>query len=166
MKKILFVANVAKEHILKFHIPTIQCFKNHGWQVDVACSGEDDVPYCDTQFHTCWKRSPFTLQTFRGIRELKGILASTHYDIIYCHTPVGGLVARMAAKAARKSGSKVLYFAHGLHFFKGAPLKNWLIYYPAELLCSYFTDVLITMNIEDYNLAKRKMHAKVIEYIP
>lgn len=162
MKKILFVANVAKEHILKFHVPTIQRFKEHGWHVDVACSGEDTVPHCDTQFHTCWKRSPFTLQTFHGIRELKKILAATHYDIIYCHTPVGGLVARMASKAARRNGSKVIYFAHGLHFFKGAPLVNWATFYPIEKALSYKTDVFFALNNEDYDFAQNHFNKKLI----
>lgn len=158
MKKILFVANVAKEHILKFHIPTIRRFKEAGWQVDVACSSDDTVPYCDTQFDAYWKRTPFTLQTFRGIKQLKGILENEQYDIVYCHTPVGGLVARLAAKQARKNGTKVIYFAHGLHFFKGASLINWLIYYPIEKYLSRHTDVFFAINPEDYAFAKRHFH--------
>jgi len=155
VKKILFVANVAKEHILKFHIPTIKHFKEEGWQVDVACAGDEEVPYCDHQFHTSWKRSPFTFKTFRGIRELKKILASEHYDIVYCHTPVGGLVARMAAKKARKNGTKVIYFAHGLHFFKGASPVNWLTFYPIEKYLAHKTDVFFALNNEDYDFVTK-----------
>ncbi len=154
MKKILFVANVAKEHILKFHVPTIKHFKDNGWQVDVACSGEDDVPFCDRQFRTSWKRSPFTPKTFRGIRELKKILNEEHYDIVYCHTPVGGLAARMASKKTRKNGTKVIYFAHGLHFFKGASVVNWLTFYPIEKYLAHKTDVFFALNNEDYDFVK------------
>lgn len=153
MKKILFVANVGKEHILKFHVPTIKRFKDEGWTVDVACAGEDDIPFCDTQFRTCWKRSPFTPKTFSGIKELKGIIDRGNYDVIYCHTPVGGLVARIAAKDARKRGTKVIYYAHGLHFFKGAPIQNWLIFYPIEKWLSYKTDVFFALNQEDFDFA-------------
>ncbi len=165
MKKILFVANVAKEHILKFHIPTIKALKNAGWQVDVACSGDDDVPFCDTQFKTCWKRSPFTPKTFAGIKELKGIIENGHYDVIYCHTPVGGMVARLAARKARKNGTKVVYFAHGLHFFKGAPLINWLLYYPIEKFLSFFTDDIILINQEDLDLTKKKFKTCKSHYL-
>ncbi len=155
MKKILFVANVAKEHINKFHLPTIREFKSQGWRVDVACSADADILDCDNLYDMCWKRSPFTIKTILGIRQLKSILKSNKYDIIYCHTPVGGLVTRLAARDARKKGSKVVYCAHGFHFFKGAPLLNWLLYYPLERLLARLCDSVFTVNKEDYEFAKK-----------
>lgn len=156
MKKILFVANVAKEHINKFHIPTIRVFRENGWIVDVACSGEENVPECDHQFRMCWKRSPFTIKTFIGIQDLKKIIGEGEYDIVYCHTPVGGLAARLAARSARKRGTKVVYCAHGLHFFKGAPIVNWLVYYPIEKLLAHYTDVFFAVNREDFEQVKKR----------
>lgn len=156
MKKILFVANVAKEHILKFHVPTIKHFKELGWQVDVACSGPDDVPFCDNHYKTCWKRSPFTFKTIKGIKQLKKIISDGQYDIIYCHTPVGGLVARIAASRAKKKDAKVIYFAHGLHFYKGGPKISWLFYYNVEKYLSKKTDKTVLINKEDYELVKNK----------
>lgn len=155
--KILFVANVAKEHILKFHIPSIRKFKEIGWQVDVACSGEEKVPYCASQFQMSWKRSPFSIKTIIGIFELRKRICENKYDVIYCHTPVGGFIARLAARKIRKKGTKVIYFSHGFHFFKGAPLINWLIYYPIEKLLARWTDLIITINKEDYINAKEKL---------
>ncbi len=160
MSAILFVANVGKEHILKFHVPTIQKFKEMGWRVDVACAGDDPIPYCDTQYRVSWKRSPFTPKTLTGIREIRAITQKTHYDVVYCHTPVGGLVARLGAKNARKRGTKVIYFAHGFHFFKGAPLANWLLFYPIEKWLARYTDVLLTLNGEDYTRAKKRLCIK------
>jgi glycosyltransferase EpsD len=161
MKKVLIVANVAKEHINKFHIPTIKEMKRRGWTVDVACSGDEKVPFCDTQIKAEWKRSPFTPKTIKGIFQLKKIIKDGKYDLIYCHTPVGGLVARLAAKKEKKSGTRVVYFAHGLHFFKGAPILNWLIYYPIEKILSYFTDMIITINNEDYENVKKRFNKKL-----
>ncbi len=167
MEKILFVANVAKEHICKFHIPTIRAFKEHGWVVDVACSGEEEVPCCDHQFHMPWQRSPYTLGTLTGITKLKKIIADGHYDIVYCHTPVGGLVGRLASRKERKRGCKVIYCAHGLHFYKGAPLKNWLVFYPVERFLSRMTDVIFAVNRDDYELLKNKFNKKVtIKHVP
>lgn len=154
-KKLLLVANVVKEHVLKFHVPTIAALKQQGWTVDVAASGEEDVPYCDRQIRGEWKRSPFTLDTFRGIRQLRRVIDEGNYDIIYCHTPVGALVARLAAGKARRRGTKVVYFAHGFHFFTGAPLINWLLFYPIERLLAHRMDLLITLNDEDYERAGR-----------
>ena len=156
MRKILFVANVAKEHIIKFHLPTIRVFKEQGWQVDVACSGTDSIPLCDHQFVMPWKRRPFTLGTIKGIIELRRILSRSHYDVVYCHTPVGGLVARLASKPIRKKGTRVIYCAHGLHFYKGAPLINWILYYPVERILAKYTDLIFTINSEDTDLIKKK----------
>lgn len=161
-QKILFVANVAKEHILKFHIPTIRKFREQGWIVDVACSGDEEIPFCNNQYYMCWQRSPFTTKTFRGIRDLKKIIDANNYDVVYCHTPVGGLVARLAARNARKKGTKVIYCAHGLHFFKGAPKKNWLIFYPIERFLAAFTDVIFAVNKEDYAILTRRFHTKTL----
>ena len=69
---------------------------------------------------------------------------------------MGAVIARLAAKGARKKGTKVIYTAHGFHFFKGAPLKNWLFFYPVEKYLSKYTDCLITINSEDYALAHEK----------
>ena len=166
--KILFVANVAKEHLNKFHISTIRALKRRGWQVDCASNGDEPVPECDHDLKMSWKRSPFTAGTFKGLSELKKVLKNEHYDIIYCHTPVGGLEARLAAKNARKEGTKVVYCAHGLHFYEGAPKKNWLVFYPVEKALAGRTDVLFTVNREDYKLACEKFGKKgcKIELVP
>ncbi len=160
-KRLLLVANVVKEHVLKFHVPTIRYLKEQGWTVDVAASGEEEVPYCDRQIHAVWKRSPFTLDTLRGVKQLRRVIDEGHYDIVYCHTPVGALVARLAAGKARKKGTKVVYFAHGFHFFTGAPLINWLIYFPIEWTLSHMTDLLIATNHEDYQRIQRVFPKKL-----
>lgn len=154
--RILLVANVAKEHVLKFHVPTIKMLKEDGWYVDVACSGEDKIPYCNNQYKMSYKRSPFTFETFKGIKELKRIIDNVGYDIIYCHTPVGGIIARLAARNARKKGTKIIYFSHGYHFYRNAPKLNWIIFYPIEKIMSKMTDSIILCNLEDYKLTKKK----------
>ena len=74
MKKILIVANVAKEHILKFHVPLIHMLKESGWTVHVACAGEEEIPYCDQQWHMVYERNPVRFATLRGIVQLRRIL--------------------------------------------------------------------------------------------
>lgn len=165
-KKILFVANVAKEHINKFHLPSIQHFKKHGWIVDVACQADEDVPYCDHLYRCSWRRNPFTPDTMKGISELKRIINSGNYNVVYCHTPVGGLVARLAAQEARKHGTKVIYFAHGLHFFEGAPWINWAVYYPVEKKLAKSTDAMFLINDEDYERVKRNFGVQTVKIFP
>ena len=163
MPKILFVANVAKEHMLKFHIPTIKALKDNGWVVDVACSGEEIIPHCDNKWTMDYKRSPFHFKTITNIIKLRRIIDNEKYDIIHCHTATGGVVARIASTKSRKNGSKVIYTAHGYHFYKGAPLLNWLVFFPIEWLLSMITDSIITINTEDYtNTKKFKFQCKDI----
>jgi len=151
--KLLLVANVAKEHVLKFHIPTISMLKDRGWQVDVACKMDAPIPCCDHAFNLPIERNPFHFKTVKAIAELRRIIRENSYDIVYCHTVTGSLVARLAARPFRKNGVKVIYLAHGFHFYHGAPLKKWIIGYPMERILAEFTDVLITINKEDYAFA-------------
>lgn len=154
--KVLLVANVAKEHVLKFHVPTIKKLHDLDWQIDVACSGEEEIPYCSNQYSLSYKRSPFNFALIKGVLELKKIIDTNSYDIIYCHTPVGGVAARLAAFSARKKGTKVIYFAHGYHFYKGAPKINWIVYYTMEKILSKITDTIILINEEDYLLTNNR----------
>lgn len=86
-----------------------------------------------------------------------------NYILIHSHSPIGGAVGRIIAK---RNHIKIIYMAHGFHFYKGAPRKNWLLYYPIEKELSRITDVLITINQEDYKRAKKEFKAKKIVYIP
>lgn len=171
MKKVLFVATVVKTHIMEFHIPYLKMFKEEGWETAVAARNDyenpDDcvIPYCDTYYNIPFERNPLKPSNLRAYKELKHVIDEGEYDIIHCHTPVGAMLTRLAAKQARKQGTKVFYTAHGFHFYKGAPAINWLLYYPAEKWLSRYTDVLITINKEDYERAKTFKAAKVC-YVP
>lgn len=113
-----------------------------------------------------FKRNPLSNNNIFAYKELKKLIESDTFDIIHCHTPVAAMLTRVAAVKARLKGTKLIYTAHGFHFYKGAPLKNWILYYPIERWLARYTDVLITINIEDYNRAKKSFKAKKIEYIP
>jgi glycosyltransferase EpsD len=147
MKKVLFIAN--HKGFSKFNAPYFDWFKSQGWVVDNASPGIE-VGNVDHQYDVDIQRSPFSLKNIKAYKELKYIIDKGNYDIIHVHTPMGAALGRLASISARKNGSKVIYTAHGFHFFKGAPLKNWLIFYPVELLLSTYTDALVTINNEDY----------------
>ncbi|MEC5424022.1 glycosyltransferase family 4 protein [Virgibacillus sp. C22-A2] len=165
VNKILYCATV-DYHFKAFHLPTMKWFKDQGWEVDVAASGTIDLPYTDTKHNIPIQRSPFSLSNLEAYKQLKTIIEQNDYSIIHCHTPLGGLLARLAARKARRKGTKLFYTAHGFHFFSGAPIPNWLIYYPIEKLLSRYTDCLLTINQEDYQLAvKHQFQAGSIEHI-
>lgn len=164
-KKVLLCATV-DYHFKAFHLPYMKWFKEQGWEVHVAANGEMDLPYVDTKFNIAIQRSPFKFKNVKAYGELKAIIDENKYDIIHCHTPMGGVLARLAAREARKNGTKVIYTAHGFHFCKGASFINWMVYYPLEKFLSYLTDCLITINKEDYQLAvDRRFKAGRIEHV-
>ncbi len=158
--KILYVSNV-RSHIGQFHTSFINLLKENGHTIDVSCfdnsADKDGFDFKSiNKFHFIpLQRSPYKKENIKAIKQLKELIIKEKYDIIHCHTPMGAVAARVAAKQA-KSNAKVLYTAHGFHFFKGAPTKNWMFFYPVEKLLAHYTDKLITINQEDYDLAVTK----------
>lgn len=171
MPKVLFVATVVKKHIMEFHLPFLKMFQEHGWQTAVAARNDYDdpadcqIPFCNDYYDIPFERNPFKAGNLTAYKKLKQIIDKGQYDIIHCHTPVGAALARLAAREERKKGTKVIYTAHGFHFYKGAPLLNWLIFYPVERWLAHDTDVLITINQEDYQRAQHFKAGKVV-YVP
>lgn len=164
MRKILFVARL-DEHIRHFHIPYLKWFTENGFTVDVASDAEEKLPYIDSHFEIAMKRNPLHPSNIRAYFSLKKLIDDNEYDIVHCHMPLSGILTRLAARKKRRKGLKVLYTAHGFHFFKGASLLNWLVYYPIEKITSFFTDSIITINNEDYQNAKNRLHAKNVELV-
>ncbi len=117
--------------------------------------------------HIDFARSPKKLKSqVKSIMQVRKLL-KRRFDLIHCHSPICAAIVRAEANIyRRKYGTKIFYTAHGFHFYTGAPFKNWLIFYPIEKLMSRYTDVLITINKEDYKRAKYKFKAKKTVYIP
>lgn len=166
MKKVLLTATV-QSHICQFHKPLVEILHNHGYEVHVAAKDNLmeknglKLDFVDKVYNVPFSRSPKSFDNIKAYNQLKDIIANGGYDVIHCNTPMAGIVTRLAAKKERKAGTKVFYTAHGFHFYKGAPMKNWLIYYPVEKLFANYTDILITINEEDYKLAKEKFNTDV-----
>jgi glycosyltransferase involved in cell wall biosynthesis len=125
--------------------------------LDVEVQNIYDIPF---------QRNPFSKLNILASRQLKEIVRKNDYDIIHFHTPVASAFGRWAVKDFRKNGTKVFYTAHGFHFYNGAPIVNWLVYFPVEKWLAKYTDVLITINNEDYVRARKSFKAGSIEYIP
>lgn len=157
--KVLFTASIAK-HFIRFHQPYMEWFKDQGYEVHAACNGEEEIPFCDKKWEVPFIRNPYSAGHLNAYRELKKIIGRENYDIIHCHTPMASIITRIASNGARKNGTSVLYTAHGFHFYKGSSLFNWLTYFPIELAMSRFTDGLVTINREDFELIHKKGYKK------
>lgn len=166
-KKVLLVATV-QSHIAQFHKPLINMLHEAGYEIHVAARNNLSeknglsIDEADKVFDVPFARSPYTPKNITAYKELKAIVNQNNYEIVHCNTPVGGILTRLACRKHRKEKkTKVIYQAHGFHFYKGAPLKNWLLYYPLEKIFAKLTDDLITINTEDYEFAKQKMKTNV-----
>ncbi|MBC8617562.1 glycosyltransferase family 4 protein [Parabacteroides faecis] len=166
MKKVLFVANVHK-HFIAFHIPYIKWLKDNGCIVHCAANGSDiEVPFVDRQINLCIQRSPWSIKNIVAYIHLKKLIKKEQYDIIHCHTPIASVVARLSARSFRENiGLKLFYTAHGFYFYKRSPFIYWIIYYPLEKYLSRYTDVLLTINKEDYELVKNRGFKNVSTYL-
>ena len=166
MKKVLLVATV-QSHICQFHRLLADLLHEHGCEVHVAARNnlaEKNglrLDFAEKVFDIPFSRSPKNPVNMKAYRQLKQIIEDEGYDVIHCNTPMGGILTRMAAKKARKKGTKVFYTAHGFHFYRGAPKKNWMVYYPIEKWFARKTDKLITIVSEDFNTAAAKFSCPV-----
>ncbi|MBQ9729964.1 MAG: glycosyltransferase family 4 protein [Clostridia bacterium] len=167
MKKVLLVATV-QSHIAQFHKPLIALLKERGDIVHVAARNNLaeknglSIGEVDEVFDIPFARSPLAKVNLKAYKMLKKVIDEGEYDIVHCNTPMGGVLTRLAAKKARKKGTKVFYTAHGFHFYRGARKRNWLVYYPIEKCLAKKCDVLITITEEDYALASKKFKTNVV----
>ncbi len=182
MKKVLMTASVASM-IDVFNQDNIDILQNDfGYEVHIACNFENGSMTSQTRvdefrkelehkgiktYHIPIPRSVLAIKDIvKSHRLIKKIFKVNRFEIIHCHSPIGSVVTRFASKNQRKYGTKVIYTAHGFHFFEGAPKRNWLLYYNIEKALSRYTDILITINEEDYKRACNKLKAGLIKYIP
>lgn len=179
MKKALLVMSVASM-VKQFNIPNIQLLQELGYHVTVATNYENpgNMPVSDSielmkvlennnvKTHNIqFGRSPLEKSNIKAYHQLKELISNEKYELIHCQSPIGGVLTRLALKKSQVKNSKLIYTAHGFHFYKGAPLKNWLMFYPVEYFFSKDTDVLITINEEDY-IRAQKFNSKNVSYIP
>lgn len=159
--------------MVQFLLPHIMNLSENGYEVEIACSvvgGRIDeirekLNGYVKKIHTVrLVRSPINPINFKGYGDVKQIINNGHYDIIWTNEPVMGVTVRLAARKVCKNGTKVMYMVHGFHFYKGAPLLNWMVYYPIERMMAPKADLITTINREDYKRAQN-FKVKRVEYI-
>lgn len=159
--------------MIQFLVPHVENFAEHGYEIEIACS--DVGGYIEeikkrlknsvkAVYRVSLVRSPFSFSNIKGYRELRKIILDGDYNIIWTNEPVMGAVTRLAARQSCKNGTRIVYMVHGFHFYSGAPIINWVLFYPIERILSIFTDYIITLNSEDFKRAK-KFPVKHVYYI-
>lgn len=171
MKRHALVVATISGFIKPFEMNDISILQEMGYTVHVATKiAEGDFEFFEQRgvipHYIEFERSPLKLSNFKAIRLIQNIIEENDIKFVHCHTPVGSVIARLAAKKFRNKGCKVVYTAHGLQFYDGSPKKDWLIYYRVEKFLSRFSDAIITINHEDHKRVTEKFHNKKTYYIP
>jgi glycosyltransferase involved in cell wall biosynthesis len=158
MNRVLMVTTLPCT-LKSFLLPFAAHFRSIGWQVDAMSCGISTDPKClkgfDRVWDVEWSRNPLDprnlLKTPGKIQE---IVLREKYNIIHVHTPVAAFVTRYALKDLRHQlNCKIIYTAHGFHFFKGGnSLKN-TVFINLEKSAGKWTDYLVTINHEDKSAA-------------
>lgn len=173
MKKALLVTTVSG-FVPQFERNNVKLLQNLGYEIHYASNyhtpsyGNDNSRLDDMgiiRHQIDFVRSPYKLlDNWKAYCQLKDVMKQDKYDLVHCHTPMGGVLARLAAYKTHTA--PVIYTAHGFHFYKGAPKKNWLFYYPVEKFLSRYTYQQICLNKEDFEIARKKFKAEYVDYIP
>lgn len=176
-KKVLVLATTAAM-IEQFNKNNIIILENLGYEVHVIGNWLEGNPISDEKleefkewlsmhngkwFHMSSTRKPLDINNYRAYKQVVELIKKEDYSFIHCHTPIGSVIGRLAA---HKTHTKVIYTAHGFHFYKGASIIKWMLYYPVEKYLSRWTDILITINKEDYQRASECFSAVQTLYIP
>jgi len=161
MKKVLFITTISG-FLQQFEMNDVNILQKAGYEVHYATNF--DNPIYEVDIHALTQqgivlhqvdiqKSPGRfIQNMRAFRQIRRLIRQEKFNIIHCHNPMGGVLGRLAAACSGEK-SYVIYTAHGFHFYQGAPVKNWLLYYTAERLLAHWTDMIITINREDYSRA-------------
>ena len=161
MKKALLITTVSG-FVPQFEMENVHILQGMGFEVHYAANygmpsyGDDNSRLEGTGIichQVDFARSPYSRQNIRAYHQLVQLMTEVKFELVHCHTPMGGALGRLAAHKTRTG--PVVYTVHGFHFYKGAPLVNWVIYYFVEWYLARYTDMLITINEEDYKRAKK-----------
>ncbi|WP_217562275.1 glycosyltransferase family 4 protein [Paenibacillus sp. GbtcB18] len=164
--KIAYVATLFG-HLEAFHIPYMNMLKERGYEVHAYASEDYGFNAINTHvecFKIPFKKNPIHPNNFKALKLLIEHFKREKYDMVHFHMPVASVIGRIAARIAKIP--VVLYTAHGFHFCNGAPVKDWLLYYPVERFMARWTDYLITINQEDFKRAQKFKVRKKCLYIP
>lgn len=171
-KKALLVTTVSG-FIPQFEMNNVKTLQEMGYEVHYATNyhtpsyGKDNRRLDGTgivRHQIDFVRSPFKVANISIYRQLCKLMRQEHFDLVHCHTPMGAVMARLAAHATHTA--PIVYTAHGFHFYQGASIISWLFYYPMERFLSHYTDQLICINQEDYRRASKSFYAQYTDYVP
>lgn len=159
LRSALFVTTVPVT-LEAFLLPFADHLRSSGWSVDAMARGASENPavleHFDNVFDVAWSRNPLSPRNIFGTtRRVRHVAQEGRYSVVHVHTPIAAWVTRYALRSLSDTvRPAIIYTAHGFHFHtRGKPVAN-LVYRTMERLAARWTDVLVTINDEDFAAAR------------
>lgn len=157
-----------------FLVPLAEHLRRERWRIDALANGASTNPRIDgafdRRFDVAWSRNPLDPRNLIGTASrVRRIVAEGGYDVVHVHTPIAAFVTRFALRRSRrKTGTAVIYTAHGFHFYEGQSSLPHTVYREMERLAARWTDFLVTINRADYEAARglETIEPDRVRYIP
>lgn len=172
--RLLLVSTVATT-LEAFLLPFAHHFRSLGWTVDAAANGISASAECQRVFNRTWeidwsRRPTDPRNSFWAASTIQRLVQREGYDIVHVHTPVAAFVTRYALRRIRRRRGrpKVIYTAHGFHFYHGGRMLRNMAFLILERLAGRWTDRLAVINREDEEAAKcyRIVPPDRVHYMP
>jgi glycosyltransferase EpsD len=172
-RRILYIASTAG-HLEVFHRPHLEALRAEGIEVHTASGYSDVTDLNESQkvaarrYHRHaipFDREPWGQRNIKAARELWSLLRRQKFAVIHCHTPTASAITRLVALFAR-TRAVIVYTCHGLHFYPGAPARNWVLWFTAEYMLAKVTDIFVAINRWDMNAAARWLRPPRVRYVP
>ncbi|EME3579739.1 glycosyltransferase, partial [Enterococcus faecium] len=161
MSKVLISVHMGR-HFTKFGQSDLETLLEMGHEVHIAANFRGSLDHYNddrvVKHQIDFSRNPFSFNNIRAFIQMKSILMRENFSLVHTQSPSGGAITRLALNSCKDIiNTKVIYTAHGFHFYKGASWIAWNLFFPIEKHLSKNTDLCITINEEDYVLARTKM---------
>lgn len=163
--KLLFVAS-SYIHILNFHLPYLHALADRGWIVHAACAApESDIPYAARTLSIPFVKQMRSPDNIRAAGMLRRLIREEGYELIITHTSLAAFFTRLALWGLRRR-PKLINMVHGYLFDAETPFFKRQLLLAAERLTAPQTDLLLTMNHWDYDLARRWRLGRKVMNLP
>ncbi len=163
--KLLVVASTWG-HLRSFHLPYLREMKARGWAVHAACRGLPEAPeYIDGGLELPLEKRMGAPANFRASRLLRKDIRRERYSLIVTHTSLAAFFARLAVLGMRRR-PRVVNVVHGYLFDEDTPWLKRQLLLGAERIAAPVTDLVLTMNAWDEDLARRFRLGKRTARIP
>ncbi len=139
-------------HLLR---PLGDALRRAGHEVHFCCSPGDLLDELEREDFSVFAlpiaRSYDLSKHLVSLSRLHRFLRRTRFDVIHTHTPVAGLIGRVAARLARVP--RVVYTAHGFYFHDGMRPSVRRLFVSLEKFGGRLSDLVLVQSEEDYREA-------------